>query len=446
MKFISNSNQLSKFLEKPIKKNIEIKSISIDTRTLKKNSLFIAIKGASFNGNDYVNEALKKGACLVITDNKKFKDSKNTKLIFVNNSLAALKKIAKNIIKDYQGNVIGITGSNGKTTTTRIISNSLKRSSRTLKNFNNEIGMPLSIMNASPKSKNLVIEMGAAKPKDIHYLSSFLKPDIGVITSIGSSHLENLKNIQGVLSVKSELVSNIKKGGCLIVPSDNKKYLKFWKNIRKDIQIITFGLKECADFYPVDIDYDLSKLKFTIYSDKYGTEIKINSSMSGEHNVLNILASFAVSNYLNSSLDKFLSSLKSSPNLSIRQRQLKWINNSLLIDDTYNANPDSVRRSIDLLNVSSKRKILLLGDMLELGRLKRNMHIEIGKYALTKKIDILLGFGDLTKYAVEGFGKNGMFFDNEKSLKKFLNDNINSGDVILIKGSRGMKMERFINV
>ena len=131
MKFISNSNQLSKFLKKPIKKNIEIKSISVDTRTLKKNSLFIAIKGASFNGNDYVNEALKKGACLVITDNKKFKDSKNTKLIFVNNSLAALKKIAKNIIKDYQGNVIGITGSNGKTTTTRIISNSLERSSST---------------------------------------------------------------------------------------------------------------------------------------------------------------------------------------------------------------------------------------------------------------------------------------------------------------------------
>jgi UDP-N-acetylmuramoyl-tripeptide--D-alanyl-D-alanine ligase len=118
----------------------------------------------------------------------------------------------------------------------------------------------------------------------------------------------------------------------------------------------------------------------------------------------------------------------------------------LLIDDTYNANPDSVRRSIDLLNKSSKRKILLLGDMLELGRLKRNMHTEIGKYALTKKIDILLGFGDLTKYAVESFGNNGKFFDNEKSLKKFLNDNINSSDVILIKGSRGMKMERFINV
>ena len=110
------------------------------------------------------------------------------------------------------------------------------------------------------------------------------------------------------------------------------------------------------------------------------------------------------------------------------------------------ANPDSVRKSIDLLNTSSKRKILLLGDMLELGRLKRNMHIEIGKYALTKKIDILLGFGDLSKHAVESFGNNGKFFDNEKSLKQFLNDNINSRDVILIKGSRGMKMERFINV
>ena len=210
MKFISNSNDLSKFLKKPILKNIKIKTISTDTRSLKKDSLFIAIKGDTFNGNDYIAEAIKKGACLVITDSKKFKYSKNKKVIYVNDSILALKKITKNIIKHYQGNVIGITGSNGKTTTTRIIANSIKNSSSTLKNFNNEIGMPLSIMNADPKKKNLIIEMGAAKPKDIHYLSSFLKPNVGVITNIGNSHLENLKNINGVLKVKSELVLNIK--------------------------------------------------------------------------------------------------------------------------------------------------------------------------------------------------------------------------------------------
>ena len=446
MKFISNSNDLSKFLKKPILKNIKIKTISTDTRSLKKDSLFIAIKGDTFNGNDYIAEAIKKGACLVITDSKKFKYSKNKKVIYVNDSILALKKITKNIIKDYQGNVIGITGSNGKTTTTRIIANSIKNSSSTLKNFNNEIGMPLSIMNADPKKKNLIIEMGAAKPKDIHYLSSFLKPNVGVITNIGNSHLENLKNINGVLKVKSELVLNIKTGGCLIVPSGNKKHLKFWRSIREDIQIITFGLDCSADFYAEDIEHGLSKLQFIIRSDKYKIKEKVNSSLAGEHNVLNILASYAVSNCLNYSSALFIKSLEKDRNSIIRQKQLKWIKGSILIDDTYNANPDSVKRAIDLLTSSSKRKILVLGDMLELGSSRKRMHEDIGKYAALNKIDIFLGFGDLTKYAVDKFGNNGFFFKDEEILKVFLKKNVNSKDIVLLKGSRGMKMERFINV
>ena len=446
MKFINNSNDLSKFLEKPILKNIKIKTISTDTRSLKKDSLFIAIKGDTFNGNDYIAEAIKKGACLVITDSKKFKYSKNKKVIYVNDSILALKKITKNIIKHYQGNVIGITGSNGKTSTTRIIANSIKNSSSTLKNFNNEIGMPLSIMNANPKKKNLIIEMGAAKPKDIHYLSSFLKPNVGVITNIGNSHLENLKNINGVLKVKSELVLNIKTGGCLIVPAGNKKHLKFWRSIREDIQIITFGLDSSADFYAEDIEHGLSKVQFIIRSDKYKIKEKVNSFLTGEHNVLNILASYAVSNCLNYSSELFIKSLEEDQDSIIRQKQLKWIKGSVLIDDTYNANPDSVKRAIDLLTTSSKRKILVLGDMLELGSSRKRMHEDIGKYAALNKIDIFLGFGDLTKYAVDKFGNNGFFFKDEEILKVFLKKNVNSKDILLLKGSRGMKMERFINV
>ena len=289
MKFISNSNDLSKFLEKSIKKNIKIKSISTDTRTLKKDSLFVAIRGNIFDGNDYVEDALKKGSCLVITDNKKFKDSKNKKVIYVNSSLLALKKITKNIIKHYEGNIIGITGSNGKTTTTKIIANSLKSCSSTLKNFNNEIGMPLSILNANPKSKNLVIEMGAAKPKDIHYLSSILNPNVGLITNIGNSHLENLINTQGVLNVKSELVPNIKHNGFLVVPNENLKHLKFWRNIRSDIHIRTFGLKSNADFYPRNIVMDSNKTEFKICSKKYNLTIPISTTLLGDHNVKNIL-------------------------------------------------------------------------------------------------------------------------------------------------------------
>ena len=241
MKFITNSNDLSKYLDTPIKKNIQIKDISIDSRTIKKDSLFIGINGKNFNGNDYVDEAIHKGACLVITDSEKYKTCKNKNIIYVNNSISALKKITSNILKSFDGNVVGITGSNGKTTTTKIIANVLSKSSSTLKNYNNEIGMPLSIFNAKQNSNNLVIEMGAAKPGDIKYLSSILKPNIGVITNIGNSHLEKLKNIKGVLKVKSELVSNIKNGGYLVVPNEKKKKIKIWKKIIRGKKLITFG-------------------------------------------------------------------------------------------------------------------------------------------------------------------------------------------------------------
>ena len=445
MKFISNSNDVSKFLGTSVKKNILIKSISIDTRTLRKNALFIAIKGNSFDGNNYVNTAIKKGASLVIADGKEFMDSKDERIIYVPDSIKALKKISKNIISSFEGEIVGITGSNGKTSTTSMINQCLKGSSSTMKNFNNEIGMPLSIMNAKRASTSLVMEMGAANFGDIHYLSSFLKPHVGVITNIGSSHLENLKNINGVFKVKSEIVSNIKKNGCLVIPSENKNHQSQWKEMRNDISIITFGLSKDSDFYAADINYSINKTSFTILSTKHNVKQRINSNLAGEHNIKNILATFSVLFFLNKSEKDIVKSIKNIK-LMGRQDQFSWINKSTLIDDTYNANPDSVKKSIDLLSNSQKRKVLVLGDMLELGRMRKHMHKKIGNYASHKKIDILLGFGDLTKYAVDAFGKNGVFFSNENELKIFLKQNISSDDVVLLKGSRGMQMEKFINV
>lgn len=444
MRFITDSNDLSVFLGQPLKKNLKIKGISIDTRTIKKEYLFIAIKGEVLDGNDYIFEAIKKGASLVITDRLEYKGHKNKKIIYVNNSLIALKKISKNILKTYKGNIIGITGSNGKTTTTKIVSNTLTKSSSTIKNFNNEIGMPLSIFHANKKSKNLVIEMGAAKSGDINYLSSILKPDIGIITNIGNSHLENLKNINGVLKVKSELIPNIKKGGYLIVPNDNLNYLQFWKQQCNYVHMITFGKNKNADFYPENIKSSIEKLEFNIISKKFDVNFKVKSSLSGDHNMKNIMAAFAVSFLLKESLEKFNKRL--NKNSIVRQKQTKWLKKSLLIDDSYNANPDSVKKAIDLLSSSNKRKILILGDMLELGRFRKLLHKDVGKYAKLKKIDIFLGFGDLTKYAIQSFGKNGFFFKDEDDLRDFLKLNIKRSDVVLLKGSRGMRMERFINV
>ena len=446
MKFISSSNDLSVYLDLNIAKGIPIKNISIDTRTIKKDSLFIAIKGDKFDGNDFVEEAFEKGASLAIADNKKFLKIRNKKIVYVKNSIGALKKISENIIKKYGGNVIAITGSNGKTTTTNIIANSLNNTSKTIGNYNNEIGMPLSIINASPKSKNIIIEIGAAKAGDIDYLSRILNPFIGVITNIGNSHLETLKNINGVLKVKSEIVNNIKKDGYLIVPNENKKHLNYWKLIRDDINIYSFGMTKSADFFASDIRVKREGMHFKISSKLIDKDIQIKTSLEGEHNIKNILSSFVTHYCLDNNINNFALKLNSNKIKNVRQIKSKWLKGSTLIDDTYNANPDSSKKSIDLLSKYKKNTILVIGDMLELGKYKKKLHKEVGEYAKANGINIVLGFGELTKETIKAFGKKGIFFDNEESLKSYLIKNITSKDVILIKGSRGMKMERFINV
>tara|TARA_B100001540_G_C15760532_1_gene621431 strand:+ start:145 stop:1485 length:1341 start_codon:yes stop_codon:yes gene_type:complete len=446
MKFITNTSDLAKFLNKKIKFNALIKSISTDTRSLKKNSLFIAIKGENFDGNDFVDEALSKGSNIIIADNKRFKNNKDKRIIWVNDSIKALKTISNNIIKDYGGNVIAITGSNGKTTTTNIIGKTLKNNSKTLKNFNNEIGMPLSLMNASSKSKNLIFEIGASKLNDIDYLSKILQPNVGLITNIGNSHLESLKNIDGVFKVKSEIVKNIKKNGFLVVPNNNKKHLNKWKKMRSDITTISFGMKDDSDFYPIDVKIKQNGLSFLVTSRLLEKPIKISSSLEGVHNVKNILSACAVHYCLGQNLQDFSKSISLSKLDNLRQVKYKWLKGSTLIDDSYNANPDSTKKSIDLLSNYNKKTVLLLGDMLELGRYKNKLHKEVGEYAKSKGISKLIAFGNLTRHSIDGFGKNGIFFNNETKLKNYLRKNITSKNVILIKGSRGMKMERFIDV
>ena len=446
MKFIANTSDLNKYLGVDIAGNTPIKSISTDTRSIKKNSLFIAIKGENFDGNDFVEDAITKGALYAIADKKKYENQKNKKIIYVKNTVKALKKISGNIINEYKGKVIAVTGSNGKTTTTNIISKTLKNNSKTLKNFNNEIGMPLSIMNASSKSKNLVLEIGASKFGDIDYLSKILKPHVGVITNIGHSHLEKLGNVNGVFEVKSELINNIKKNGFLIVPSDNKEHLDRWKKLRNDINILTFGIESAADFYASKINFKENGLSFVIRSNLIKKPIQIKTSIEGKHNIKNILASFAVHFCLKEDIENFVNILKENKLNALRQIKSKWINGSILIDDTYNANPDSTKKSIDLLSNYNKNTVLILGDMLELGRYKKQLHKEVGVYAKKRGINIILGYGDLTKYAVDGFGKKAIFFKDEENLKSYLKENITSKDVILIKGSRGMEMEKFKNV
>ena len=445
MKFISSTNDIRQYLGLKPKKNIKFTSISIDTRTIKKDSLFIALKGENFNGNKFIPKAFSSGAVAVLCSDKSYKNKNKNNIIYVPSVRNALSKISSEIASNFKGKKILITGSNGKTTTTNIISKSLPKCSSTIKNFNNEIGLPISIMSAKKDSKYFVLEAGAAKKGDIEYLSKIVKPDIGIITNIGNSHLEKLINVEGVFKVKSELVKNIRMGGTLIVPND-MNYLHKWKKMAKDIKVIPVPKKFITK--NVKISNDKKMMTFNIIKssreNKEYKVISISSSLLGKHNVQNILVCHTCLNELGESNSKMLKSLKKISSSISRQKILSWRNKSTLIDDTYNANPESVKRSIDVLSEFSGRKIFIFGDMFELGRFRKKFHVDIGSYAKKTKIDILITFGELSKYASNGFQKKSYNFYNEEQLKDFIINFIEKNDIVLIKGSRGMKMERFI--
>ena len=443
MKFISNTNDIRKYLGLKSKNNIKFNNISIDTRTIKKDSLFIALKGENFNGNKFIEKAFASGASAVLCSNKAYKNKNNA--IYVPSVRDALSKISSNIASDFQGKKILITGSNGKTSTTSILSKSLPKCSSTIRNFNNEIGLPISIMSAKKDSRYIVLEAGAAKKGDIEYLSKLVKPDIGIITNIGNSHLEKLFNVEGVFRVKSELIKNIRKGGTLIVPND-LRYLERWKKMAKGIKVLPVPNKYIATKEKFSGDGRI--MTFDIIEKPAGNKksvvIPISSSLIGKHNVQNILVCHSCLNELGESNSMMLKSLRKISSSISRQRIISWRNNSTLIDDTYNANPESVKRSIDVLSEFSGRKIFIFGDMFELGWYRKKLHVDIGSYANKSKIDILITFGDLSKNASSRFRKKSYNFLNEDQLRDFIINFVKKNDIVLIKGSRGMKMERFI--
>ena len=344
----------------------------------------------------------------------------------------------------YKGNIIGVTGSNGKTTTKNILNSCIKNSYATFQNYNNEIGLPLCALELDSRNSTAIFEMGAAKLGDIDLLSKIIKPNIGIITHIGHSHLDGLNSVKGVLEVKSELISNIKKDGAAIIP--DSKYLNYWKKMRDDISFYTFGESPSASYFPSQIKMTKQGLSFFIESTHLKKRIPIKTKLVGMHNVLNILASFAAIHAAKLHIEEFAAGLKDLVNPPQRLELKTWAKQSQVIDDTYNANPDSMRAAIDVLSQCKGRKIAILGDMAELGRYRKKLHIDLGDYAKIHGVDILLGYGDLIRHTAFAFGKNGFFFKSKIELIDFLKNNLAGKENILLKGSRSMRMEEILDL
>lgn len=426
--------------------------VSINSRNIKKNSLFIAIKGERFDGHDFINEVVKRGASAIVINEKKFKKINDLEIpvITVKDTTLALGEIAKLWRAKLKTKIIGITGSAGKTTTKEILAALLSEKfkvNKTVANNNNHIGVPLTILSTNEKHQVLVAELGTNHFGEIPYSAVIASPDLALITNIGDSHLEYLKNRNGVFKEKSALFNEtLKRTGKVFINNDDKILKEFGKTVKGKV---TFALKEKADYKAIIKGYD----KFAKPQIEIGNKKKsfvATLPLSGEKNVLNFTAAFAIASELgltNSQIQKAVKKIKSYN----KRLEIKNYKTFTLIDDTYNANPDSMKSALEILDKieSRKKKIAVLGDMFELGSESKLKHIALASFINKTNVDEVYSIGKMMKLMNQKLNekiKVQKHFADREMLKRFLKSLDINNSAILIKGSRGMKMEEFVSI
>ena len=414
-------------------------AISINSKKIKKDDIFIAIKGLNFDGHDYINEAFKNGAiAAIISDEEKI--SKNT--ILVNDTKKSLADISSLFLMKFKPFVIGITGSNGKTTTKELIKSILDSNYGTNKilathaNYNNDIGLPLTIFNLNSEHSHIVLEMGMNHPKEISYLANIATPNFAVITNIGEAHIENFKNREAIANEKKDILRNLKAEGIAILPKDSE-FFNFLVKDLKNVKVLSFGMRKDAD---ISCEL-LNHKKILIKTPKYDLEIK--SKLLGHNNISNILAAVTCAYQLKINPTKIKEGIENITPIPSRLELKEGKKRAAIIDDTYNANPSSFLSAIEVLNEFPGKKILVIGDMAELGENSRIYHQELSRSIKETKIDITLGLGKYTKEIITLLGRNNSWFRSKDDLVKHLYSCM-KGSTILVKGSRSMKMEEIV--
>ena len=436
-------------------KNTICESFSRDTRQIKKGDTYIAIKGENFDGNLFYKEAFDKGANTVIInkinlpkeDIEKY-NNQNKNIIQVEETIIALGQIAtfkRELYKD-KIKVIGVTGSVGKTSTKDVIANVVSQKYKTLKtegNNNNNIGLPFTILRLKDEEV-LVIEMGMNHFNEISYLTKIAKPDIAVITNIGTSHIGNLGSRENILKAKLEILEGMK-NKLLVINNDNDLLNKWNLENKENIEVHTYGIKEKSEFQATDIELNENSSNFIC--ENKDKKINISVPVGGEHFILNALCATAVGKLLNLNNEQIINGIKSFK-LTAKRMEINHLkNNIIFINDSYNASYESMKASIlSLKNMTAKRRIAVLGDMFELGKFSEKLHRDVGKVVFGNNIDTLFLIGKDAIFIAEeaqklGFNKENIYhFDDKKQLLEKLKDYINPQDVILFKASNGMKL------
>ena len=426
-----------------IQKKEEFNSLSIDTRRIEENNIYLAIKGETFNGNNFVEEAFKKGASIAIVDEVLFDIEKASgTVILVENTLSALLELANYYRKKLNLKVVGITGSCGKTSTKDLVAGFLSAKYKVFKtkgNFNNQIGLPLMILELDSSHDVAVLEMGMSDLNEIDLLAKTAMPDLAIITNIGLSHIENLKTQENIFKAKMEIVNYFNENNTLIINCEDK-FLSQIDN--KCFEIFKIGYNCEYDVFASNIILEEDKTIFTANYKGESSEFII--PMAGKHNVLNSLLAIGASLKLGLSFEEMKSGIKNIKATSMRLQVIKK-DNITIIDDCYNASPDSMKSALDVLSAYKEgRKIAILGNMNELGHKSFDSHKEVGSYA-KDKVDNLIVIGDYIEAYSEGYAKEKIIkFKTQEEFIENIKNTISLNDVILVKASRGVKFENIV--
>ncbi|QAY65420.1 UDP-N-acetylmuramoyl-tripeptide--D-alanyl-D-alanine ligase [Paenibacillus protaetiae] len=445
--------------------DIEIAGVGKDSRQVEAGSLYVPIVGERFDGHDYAAGALADGAAASLWQQDKAvpEELKEAPLVFVDDPLAALQRLAAAYRNELPVKVIGITGSNGKTTTKDMVAAVLSakfRVHKTAGNLNNHIGLPLTVLQLDETVEAAVLEMGMSGFGEIELLTRIAQPDIAVITNIGDAHLLQLGSREGITQAKLEITAGLREDGLLLFNGDEPLlHAGLQKTVLpQGVRTATFGLSEQNDWSPAQIEVEAAASSFSVReSDNWHYAPAVHIPVPGKHNVSNALAAIAVARSLGVPEPDIAKALQAGLTLTgMRIQPVAAFNGAMILNDAYNANPTAVRAAVDLVGQLSgfRRKWVVLGDMLELGPDEDALHREIGEYVTPDKADALLAFGPLSKHTADAAkplfaGKDQSLirhFEDQEELAGFLRSELQAEDLVLVKGSRGMRMEKIVHV
>ncbi|MCW8408471.1 UDP-N-acetylmuramoyl-tripeptide--D-alanyl-D-alanine ligase [Legionella sp. PATHC035] len=436
-----NLNTVAALLAQPCQINAELTAICTDSRELKPGSLFIAIRGERFDGHDFIKDAEARGAVAAVVNY--VVEGVHIPQFVVPDPIQALAKIAAAHRQDIHCPVIALTGSNGKTTTKEMIASILPYPSHATRgNFNNHIGAPLSVLQLNNQHKYAVFELGANHPGEIAHTVAIVHPDVTLINNIAPAHVEGFGSIDGVARAKGEIHQGLSLAGVAVV-NDDDAYAHFWDEILLDKKVLRFSLDHTADVYAQDVQLDaLGCGHFSLIIPNGRSDIHLK--VPGLHNVRNALAAAACCHAVGISIKEIQQGLNRFVGVKGRLTVLEGKNQSIVIDDTYNANLRSVLAALEVLAERPGKKIFVFGDMGELGTWATQHHQEVGFAARRLGINQLLSCGSHSKLAAESFGVGGEHFDTKEQLIQSLVEQLSPDTVVLVKGSRSSAMEKIV--